>query len=106
MITTACASARVLRDDAVAGRCSTASTVESAIARSRAIGAGPDGLNIFAWTDDNDARRHASSAAEGLSDTTPGLLLGVPVAIKDNIATTTLPTTCGSRILDGYVSPY
>ncbi|MGH7618151.1 MAG: Asp-tRNA(Asn)/Glu-tRNA(Gln) amidotransferase subunit GatA, partial [Gemmatimonadaceae bacterium] len=35
-----------------------------------------------------------------------GLLHGVPVAIKDNIATTSLPTTCGSRILDGYVSPY
>jgi aspartyl-tRNA(Asn)/glutamyl-tRNA(Gln) amidotransferase subunit A len=33
-------------------------------------------------------------------------MLGVPVAVKDNIATLRLPTTCGSRILEGYVSPY
>ena len=33
-------------------------------------------------------------------------LAGVPVALKDNIVTTDQPTTCGSRILEGYVSPY
>lgn len=33
-------------------------------------------------------------------------LLGVPVAIKDNICTRTLPTTAASRMLDGYVPPY
>src|SRR5213075_2205280 len=36
----------------------------------------------------------------------PPALAGVPVVVKDNIATTTMPTTCGSRILEGYVSPY
>jgi aspartyl-tRNA(Asn)/glutamyl-tRNA(Gln) amidotransferase subunit A len=36
----------------------------------------------------------------------PGNLAGVPVVIKDNIATRRLPTSCGSRILEGYVSPY
>ncbi|WP_337170761.1 Asp-tRNA(Asn)/Glu-tRNA(Gln) amidotransferase subunit GatA [Gemmatimonas aurantiaca] len=35
-----------------------------------------------------------------------GALAGVPVAIKDNLATLTLPTTCASRILEGYVSPF
>ncbi len=35
-----------------------------------------------------------------------GPLAGVPVAIKDNICTFDLPTTCASRILGGYVSPY
>ncbi len=35
-----------------------------------------------------------------------GPLAGVPLAIKDNICTSELPTTCGSRILEGYVSPY
>jgi aspartyl-tRNA(Asn)/glutamyl-tRNA(Gln) amidotransferase subunit A len=35
-----------------------------------------------------------------------GLLAGVPVAVKDNLATLDLPTTCGSRILEGYISPF
>ncbi|MGB7212068.1 MAG: Asp-tRNA(Asn)/Glu-tRNA(Gln) amidotransferase subunit GatA [Gemmatimonadales bacterium] len=35
-----------------------------------------------------------------------GRLAGVPIAVKDNIATLDLPTTCASRILDGYVSPF
>jgi aspartyl-tRNA(Asn)/glutamyl-tRNA(Gln) amidotransferase subunit A len=35
-----------------------------------------------------------------------GPLAGVPVAIKDNIATRVLPTSCGSKILEGWVSPY
>ncbi len=34
------------------------------------------------------------------------LLAGVPIAIKDNINIKGYPTTCSSRILEGYVSPY
>ena len=33
-------------------------------------------------------------------------LAAVPVMIKDNIATLRMPTTCGSKILQGYVSPF
>ncbi len=36
----------------------------------------------------------------------PGPLAGMPIALKDNIVTIEQPTTCGSRILEGYVSPY
>ncbi len=36
----------------------------------------------------------------------PGPLAALPIAIKDNIVTTEQPTTCGSRILEGYLSPY
>jgi aspartyl-tRNA(Asn)/glutamyl-tRNA(Gln) amidotransferase subunit A len=81
-------------------------TVAAAIERAKAVGAGPDGLNIFVSRDDEDARKHAAALGDRLSDTKPGALLGVPVAIKDNIATLTLSTTCGSKILQGYVSPY
>ncbi len=35
-----------------------------------------------------------------------GPLRGLVAAIKDNICTLEYPTTCGSRILEGYRSPY
>src|SRR2546422_852873 len=35
-----------------------------------------------------------------------GVLYGMPVAVKDNICTLEFTTTCGSRILEGYPSPY
>ena len=96
----------MLRDEVMEGLSSPAGNVDAAIARARAVGAGRDNLNIFAWTDDDDAHMQANAVLEHLSDTTPGLLVGVPVAIKDNIATLHHPTTCGSRILADYVSPY
>ncbi len=38
--------------------------------------------------------------------TAKGALHALPIAVKDNIVTIEQPTTCGSRILEGYVSPY
>ncbi|MEJ7845875.1 MAG: amidase family protein, partial [Acidimicrobiales bacterium] len=36
----------------------------------------------------------------------PGPLAGVPVALKDNLCTRGVPTTCSSRILEGWHPPY
>jgi len=69
--------------------------VEAAWAAYDRVQAGPEGLNAFLSTD----RAARASATEGP-------LAGVPVAIKDNLATLGLPTTCGSRMLEGYVSPF
>lgn len=48
---------------------------------------------------------HAALEAEA-AIAVAGPLAGMPIAIKDNIVTTALPTTCASRILEGYVSPF
>ncbi|MGZ0710683.1 Asp-tRNA(Asn)/Glu-tRNA(Gln) amidotransferase subunit GatA (plasmid) [Coraliomargarita sp. W4R53] len=37
---------------------------------------------------------------------TLGALAGVPLAIKDVLVTTDMPSTSGSKILEGYMSPY
>ena len=61
------------------------------------------GLNAtLAWS----GEALAAEAARVDALPTPGALHGMPVAIKDNIVTIEQPTTCGSRILEGYVSPY
>jgi aspartyl-tRNA(Asn)/glutamyl-tRNA(Gln) amidotransferase subunit A len=52
----------------------------------------------FAKADDVDAQ-----VARGED---PGPLAGVPVGIKDALCTEGAPTTCASRILDGWVPPY
>ena len=36
----------------------------------------------------------------------PGPLAGVPVALKDNMCTRGIPTTCSSRVLEGWRPPY
>jgi aspartyl-tRNA(Asn)/glutamyl-tRNA(Gln) amidotransferase subunit A len=36
----------------------------------------------------------------------PGPLAGVPVALKDNLCTRGIPTTCSSKILEGWRPPY
>lgn len=44
-----------------------------------------------------DARRQKGQA---------GPLNGIPLALKDVLCTTSLPTTCGSRMLEHFVAPY
>jgi aspartyl-tRNA(Asn)/glutamyl-tRNA(Gln) amidotransferase subunit A len=77
--------------------------VRDAFKRMAEVDAGPTGLNCILWTDEAHALADAAAV-----DAIParGSLAGVPFVAKDNIATTHLQTTCGSRILEGYVSPY
>ena len=45
-------------------------------------------------------------AAVAAGEVLPSPLSGVPLALKDVFTTTDMPTTCGSKILEGWVSPY
>jgi aspartyl-tRNA(Asn)/glutamyl-tRNA(Gln) amidotransferase subunit A len=49
------------------------------------------------------ARRIDDMVAAGRD---PGALAGVPIALKDNMCTRGVPTTCSSRILEGWKPPY
>ena len=98
--------AAAIRDATARGERTTAQNVERAMRRAAEVKAGTDGLNIFVSLEPTVIDEHAGVSAEQLTDTQPGLLLGVPVALKDNIASLHHPTTCGSKILAGYVSPY
>jgi aspartyl-tRNA(Asn)/glutamyl-tRNA(Gln) amidotransferase subunit A len=79
--------------------------VEEAFRRADAVKAGKDGLNITLYEDRQAALAEAMDVDQRASAVS-GRPSAFPVAIKDNIATLGLPTTCGSKILDGYVSPY
>ena len=65
--------------------------------------AGPRPLNAFLATVALDALKLPGAGTKGVE----GRLAGVPVAVKDNLATTDgLPTTCASKMLEAYRSPY
>jgi aspartyl-tRNA(Asn)/glutamyl-tRNA(Gln) amidotransferase subunit A len=55
-----------------------------------------------------DAAREAALALDRrvAAGEDPGPLTGVPVALKDNLATEGVATTCSSRILEGWRPPY
>ncbi|HJR88786.1 MAG TPA: Asp-tRNA(Asn)/Glu-tRNA(Gln) amidotransferase subunit GatA [Aeromicrobium sp.] len=57
-----------------------------------------DADGALATARDIDARR---AAGESLST-----LAGVPIAVKDVLTTKGIPTTAGSRILEGWIAPY
>jgi len=90
-----------------AGDFSPSEMVRASFNRAREIGVGPDALNIYLHSDEKASLEEANAMQERIgSSADAGVLAGVPVAIKDNIASLGLPTTCASKILAGYVSPF
>ena len=63
-------------------------------------------LHSFLHIDHAGARAAAEAADSKIADGTGGLLAGIPIALKDNMVTEGIETTCSSKILSGWVPPY
>ncbi len=64
-------------------------------------------LNVFLHVDVEGARAAAAQIdARVARGEDVGPLAGVPIALKDNLCQVGVPTTCSSKILDGWRPPY
>jgi aspartyl-tRNA(Asn)/glutamyl-tRNA(Gln) amidotransferase subunit A len=64
-------------------------------------------INAFNLVMADEARAAADAVDRLVADGgDPGVLAGVPLAVKDNLCTRGIPTTCSSRILEGWRPPY
>ena len=64
------------------------------------------GLNAFISLDEEGALSNAALADERLKLKTATTLTGIPIAHKDIFCTQSMPTTCGSKMLANFQSPY
>jgi aspartyl-tRNA(Asn)/glutamyl-tRNA(Gln) amidotransferase subunit A len=72
-----------------------------------AIAARESDVHAFNIVLADEARRAADAVDERVAlGEDPGPLAGVPVALKDNMCTRGVPTTCSSKILEGWRPPY
>ncbi|MEO7555669.1 MAG: amidase, partial [Acidimicrobiales bacterium] len=72
-----------------------------------AIAAREGEIHAFNLVLADEARAAAAAVDHAVANgADPGPLAGVPVALKDNLCTRGIPTTCSSRILDGWRPPY
>ena len=72
-----------------------------------AIAARETDVHAFNLITTDAARQHAARIDADIADGKPvGALAGVPLALKDNMCTRGVETTCSSRILEGWKPPY
>jgi aspartyl-tRNA(Asn)/glutamyl-tRNA(Gln) amidotransferase subunit A len=93
-----------LRDLLRSGEVSAVEVTDAHLAR---VHATDERVGAFLHVLDDEARAHAAdidrrrAAGEAV-----GALAGVPLALKDVLCMRGVPTTCGSKILEGYRPPY
>lgn len=87
-----------------AGEVTVLDAVEASLA---ALEAQEKKINAFITVDEEGARKRAKEVQEKIDrGELDGPLAGVPIAIKDNICTRGLKTTCASKILYNFVPTY
>jgi len=82
------------------------SSVELTEALLKRIERSQEALNAFISVTRAQALSDAAAADRALAAGSGGALTGVPIAHKDLFCTQGVRTTCGSRMLDNFVSPY
>ena len=104
-------SAAQLAQKLAAGEVTSVEVTQAYLDRIAAVDGGSRGVNAFLHVNTEEAlavaaevdaiRAAGGAAAEELHE-----LAGVPIAVKDLIVTVGQPTTAGSKILEGWHSPY
>ena len=90
--------------DVAAGRASAVEILDQHLARIDAREAEVHAFNLVT----RDAARATAEAIDARvkKGDNPGRLAGVPIALKDNMCTRGIETTCSSKILQGWKPPY
>ncbi len=100
MTDTALAIAQAVRS----GQRSASDVIDEALS---AIGSREDELHAYNLVLADEARAAAANVdAQVAAGEDPGPLAGVPIALKDNMCTRGIATTCSSKILEGWLPPY
>lgn len=63
-------------------------------------------VSAFVTVCEEEALERAEQAQARIEEGAANALTGIPIALKDNIITRSIRTTCASRILESYVPPY
>ncbi len=103
------ASALEMAEAMAAGTVTSVELVQAHLDRIAAVDGEGTPSNVHAFLH-VDAEGALATAAEVDADRAAGkelpLLAGVPIAVKDIVVTKGMPTTAGSRILEGWMPPY
>ena len=97
---------RTLLEQAQALRAGEVSSVELTRSYLERIKAHDGSINSFITVTEEQALEQAEAADRAHSAGEAGPLTGVPLAHKDIFCTRGVKTSCGSRMLDNFVSPY
>ncbi len=92
-----------LREKLASGETTSVELTKAFLAR---IAATDEKVNAFITVCEEEALAAAEAADQRIAAGNAAPLTGIPLAVKDIFNTIDVRTTCGSKILDNYVSPY